>query len=54
MRRLQHQRVAAIAGVTDHLMVTITFPGGVGTTLQGLTSTVQFTFTGTQRAGSAH
>ena len=45
---------ATTHGVTDHLLVTITFPGGVGTTLQGLSSTVQFTFTGTQRAGSAH
>jgi predicted ribosomally synthesized peptide with SipW-like signal peptide len=41
------------AGNTDRLLVTITFPGGSGTTLQGKSSTIQYAFTGTQRAGTA-
>ena len=45
---------ATTAGVIDHLLVTITLPGGTGTTLQGKTSVIQYVFTGTQRAGSAH
>jgi predicted ribosomally synthesized peptide with SipW-like signal peptide len=43
---------ATTHGVTDHLMVTITFPSAT-TTLQGLTTVEQFTFTGTQRNGTA-
>jgi spore coat-associated protein N len=40
-------------GVTDHLRVTLTFPAAAGNTLQNQSSTIQYTFTGTQRgAGS--
>lgn len=42
------------AGNTDHLRLTLTFPGTADNTFQGLTSTITFAFTGTQRAGSAH
>lgn len=47
---------ALTAGTTDHLLVTMTLPAGTAgdNTLQGLTSTLTFAFTGTQRAGSAH
>jgi hypothetical protein len=37
------------AGNTDHLRVTLTLPTTAGNTFQGLTSTIQFTFTGVQR-----
>jgi len=40
------------AGSTDHLRVTLTFPSGAGNTLQNQSSTVSYTFTGTQRAGT--
>jgi hypothetical protein len=40
------------AGATDHLRVTLTFPGGAGNTLQNQSSTVSYTFSGTQRAGT--
>lgn len=43
---------ATTAGTTDHLRLTLTFPSGAGNTLQGLTSTVQYSFTGTQRAST--
>ena len=39
---------------TDHLRLTLTFPGTAGSTFQGLSSTVTFSFLGTQRAGAAH
>jgi hypothetical protein len=39
---------------TDHLRVTLTFPGTAGSTFQGLSSTLTYSFLGTQRAGSAH
>lgn len=42
------------AGNTDHLRVTLTFPATADNTLQNLSSTFTFAFTGTQRAGSAH
>lgn len=42
------------AGATDYLRLTLSFPSGAGNTLQGLSSTVQYAFTGTQRAASAH
>ena len=42
------------SGATDHLRVTLTFPSVAGNTLQGLSSTIAFAFTGTQRAASAH
>jgi predicted ribosomally synthesized peptide with SipW-like signal peptide len=40
------------AGSTDHLRVTLTFPSGAGNTLQNQSSTVNYTFSGTQRAGT--
>ncbi|HLI56045.1 MAG TPA: TasA family protein [Actinomycetota bacterium] len=41
------------AGVTDHLRITLTLPATAGTTLQGQSSTIQYTFTGTQRAATS-
>jgi hypothetical protein len=41
-------------GTTDHLRVMLTFPSGADDTYQGKTSTITFTFNGTQRANSAH
>jgi hypothetical protein len=38
------------AGATDYLRVRLTFPSGAGDTLQGRSSTINFTFNGTQRA----
>ncbi len=38
------------AGNTDYLRVKLTFPAATGNTFQGASSTLQFTFTGTQRA----
>jgi spore coat-associated protein N len=43
---------ATTAGVTDHLRVTLSFPSTAGNTFQGLTSTITYTFTGVQRAGT--
>jgi len=40
------------AGNTDHLRVTLTFPSAAGNTLQGKSSTITYTFTGTQRAAT--
>ena len=40
------------AGSTDHLRVTVTFPGAAGNTLQNQSSTINYTFTGTQRAAT--
>jgi spore coat-associated protein N len=40
------------AGSTDHLRVTLTFPSGAGNTLQNQSSTVSYTFSGSQRAGT--
>jgi len=40
------------AGATDHLRVTLTLPSTAGNTFQGLSSTISYTFTGTQRAGT--
>ena len=39
-------------GVTDHLRVTLTFPSAAPNSFQNQSSTVQYTFTGTQRAGT--
>jgi spore coat-associated protein N len=41
------------AGVTDHLRVTLTFPSLAGNTFQNKSSTLQYTFTGTQRAATS-
>jgi len=38
------------AGATDHLRLTLTFPSAAGNTFQGLSSTISYSFTGTQRA----
>lgn len=43
---------AATAGATDYLLATLTFPSVAGNTLQGLASTITFSFTGTQRAAT--
>jgi predicted ribosomally synthesized peptide with SipW-like signal peptide len=40
------------AGSTDHLRVTVTFPSSAGNTLQNLSSTLNYTFTGVQRAAT--
>jgi predicted ribosomally synthesized peptide with SipW-like signal peptide len=38
--------------VTDHLRVTLSLPSAAGNTLQNQSSVIQYTFTGTQRAGT--
>src|SRR5438132_822400 len=43
---------ALTAGNTDHLRVTLTFPSGAGNSFQNKSSTIEYTFTGTQRAGT--
>jgi predicted ribosomally synthesized peptide with SipW-like signal peptide len=40
------------AGTTDHLHITLTLPSTAGNTFQGLSSTVAFAFTGTQRTAT--
>jgi spore coat-associated protein N len=40
------------AGNTDHLRVTLTLPSGAGNSLQNQSSTIQYAFTGTQRAST--
>lgn len=40
------------AGNTDYLRLTLTFPSGAGNSLQGLSSTIQYSFVGTQRAST--
>jgi predicted ribosomally synthesized peptide with SipW-like signal peptide len=45
---------ALTAGSTDHLRVTLTFPSTASlATFQGITSTISYTFTGTQRPGTS-
>jgi spore coat-associated protein N len=44
--------LALTSGSTDHLRVTVTLPSTAGNTLQNLSSTVAYTFTGVQRAGT--
>ena len=39
-------------GVTDHLRVTLSFPSAAPNSFQNQSSTVQYTFTGTQRAAT--
>jgi spore coat-associated protein N len=41
-------------GGSDHLRLTLTFPSSAGNTLQGLSSTLTYSFLGTQRNGTAH
>jgi spore coat-associated protein N len=45
--------LAVTAGSTNHLRVTLNLPSTAGNTLQGLSSTITYTFTGTQRAGTS-
>lgn len=40
------------AGSTDHLRVTMTLPGTAGNTFQNITSSITFSFTGTQRTAT--
>ncbi|HJX46549.1 MAG TPA: hypothetical protein VJ375_01790, partial [Gaiellaceae bacterium] len=40
------------AGITDHLRVTLTLPSSAPNTMQGLSSTLDYTFVGIQRAGT--
>ena len=40
------------AGASDHLRVTLTLPSLAGNTFQGLSSTVSYAFTGTQRTAT--
>ncbi len=39
-------------GATDHLRVTLTLPTAAPNTMQGLTSTISYNFTGTQRVAT--
>ncbi|MEW6152616.1 MAG: TasA family protein [Actinomycetota bacterium] len=41
-----------VAGVTDHLMVKLTFPVTAGNTFQNLASTIDYEFFGTQRVAT--
>jgi spore coat-associated protein N len=41
------------SGSTNNLRVTVSLPSSAGNTLQGLSSTIPYVFTGTQRAGTA-
>jgi spore coat-associated protein N len=41
------------SGATNQLRVTVSLPSSAGNTLQGLSSTITYTFTGTQRAGTS-
>ena len=43
---------ALTAGTTDHLRLTLTLPAGAGNTFQGLSSTISYAFTGTQRTAT--
>jgi predicted ribosomally synthesized peptide with SipW-like signal peptide len=45
---------ALTAGGTDHLRLTLTFPSSAGSGFQGVSSTLTYSFLGTQRAGTAH
>ncbi len=44
--------LALTASATNNLRVTLTLPGAAGNTLQAQTSVIDYTFTGTQRAGT--
>jgi len=41
------------AGSTDHLRVTVTLPSTAGNSFENLSSTIAYTFTGVQRAGTS-
>jgi len=40
------------AGATDHLRLTLTLPSSADNSFENLTSTIQYSFTGTQRAAT--
>jgi len=40
------------AGATDHLRITLTLPSAAGNTFQNLSSTISYSFSGTQRAAT--
>ena len=42
----------ATAGLTNNLRLTLSFPSAAGSSLQGLSSTIQYSFSGTQRAAT--
>jgi spore coat-associated protein N len=44
---------ALTSGTTTHYRVKLTFPSGAGNTLQNQSSTIQYSFTGTQRAATS-
>ena len=44
--------LALTSGATDHLRVTVSLPSSAGNTLQNQSSTINYTFTGVQRAGT--
>ena len=44
---------ALTPGGTDHLRVTLTLPASADNAFQGLSSTIGFVFTGTQRAAAS-
>lgn len=44
--------LALSAGVTAHVLFTLTFPSGAGNSLQNQSSTINYAFTGTQRAAT--
>lgn len=44
---------ATAPGTTDHLRVTVSLPSTAGNTFQAKTSTIAYTFTATQRAGTS-
>ena len=44
--------LALTSGATDHLRVTVSLPSSAGNTLQNQSSTISYTFTGVQRAGT--
>ncbi len=39
-------------GTSDHLLMTLTLPSGAGNSMQNMSSTITYTFTGTQRAAT--
>jgi predicted ribosomally synthesized peptide with SipW-like signal peptide len=49
---LSSLNVLSSATGTDHLRVTLTLPSSAGNTFQGLSSTITYAFTGTQRAAT--
>jgi hypothetical protein len=44
---------ALASGATTHYRVKLTFPSGAGNTLQNQSSTIQYSFTGTQRTATS-